>query len=109
MRTSPTILASASFMSLSAAISCPVSSAEVTSICTLRSPPATRRAMLTASVIGRVMLRVAYQAANTASITAPSASTSISSRAPENSDISAFDSSSILPACRSTISVSSLT
>jgi len=52
-RTSPTMLTSAVFMSRRAAINCPVSSCERTTISLLRSPCATRWATATASTSGR--------------------------------------------------------
>ena len=74
LRTSPTTRARLAFMPWSACISRPVSSRVFTTTSLRRSPAATVCATCTASLSGRVMLRVSSQAS-----TAPSASASTAS------------------------------
>ncbi len=78
VRTCPTMPTRLSFMSLSACISWPVSSAELTRMSLLRSPAATVRATFTAAPIGTVIERVLNQPIRPPASIAAAVSASIS-------------------------------
>ncbi|OEZ84268.1 hypothetical protein JAB6_25500 [Janthinobacterium sp. HH104] len=76
LRTSPTMLSRLVFMSFSACSNCPVSSLALASICAVKSPSATLRAISTAVRKGRTMPIVNSQAQTTPKPSASTASTS---------------------------------